>query len=318
MRQPFISVIIPLFNKEKEVLRSVNSVLMQTFADFEVVVIKDGSTDKGSNIVNSINDDRIRVIDQPNAGVSAARNRGIDEAKADLIAFLDADDEWGLDFLEIIIRLRKKFPSCEVFATNYSFRRENNYIRPTIIRGLPQGFKEGILKDYFMVATKSDPPLWASALAVTKKALEVIGGFPVGVVAGEDLLTWARLATKYDISYLIEPKAYHWEPVEFSGRPGRLFNVPDIVGQELEVLLKTSNSEKNRGLRDYIALWHRMRASTYLRLGQRRSAIEEIQKAVFFSGFNLKLIMYGALSFLPHSLAIGLLRFRKRLTELTR
>ena len=318
MNIPCISIVMPLYNKEAEVQRSINSVRAQTFKEFEIIVINDGSTDKGPKIVKSFNDPRMRVIDQANAGVSAARNRGIAEAQADLIAFLDADDEWAPDFLETIIRLRGKFPLCEVFATNYFFCRSNNYRRPTIIRGLPQGFKEGILKDYFKVASQSDPPLWSSAVAVTKKAIEVIGGFPVGVVAGEDLLTWARLAVQYDISYTVEPKAYHWEPTEFSGRPGRLFNVPDIVGQELQILLKTSNSEKNKGLKDYIALWHRMRASAYLRRGQRVSAIKEIQKAIFFSGVNLKLVMYAALSLLPRSFSIGLLRFGKRLTALTR
>jgi glycosyltransferase involved in cell wall biosynthesis len=312
---PSISVIIPLYNKEKNVSKALSSVLAQTMSDFEIIVVNDGSTDKGPDLVRAIQDPRIKIIDQENSGVSVARNRGIEESRAELIAFLDADDEWEPDFLEAIIRLRNKFPSCDVFATNYSFRRANNYSRSTIIRGLPNEFSEGILNDYFKIASQSDPPLWTSAVAVTRKAIETVGGFPVGVTAGEDLLTWARLAVKYDISYSVEPKAYHWEPVEFSGRPGRVFNVPDIVGQELQCLL---NGTKSKGLKDYIALWHRMRASSYLRLGQRVSAIKEIQKAVSFSKLNLKLLMYVALALLPKSLCKGLLRFKKRMAALTR
>jgi glycosyltransferase involved in cell wall biosynthesis len=317
-KQPTISIVIPLYNKEREVARSLKSVLLQTFAYFELIVVNDGSTDRGPDIVKSTNDPRIRIIDQPNAGVSAARNRGISEAQADLIAFLDADDEWYPDFLEAIIRLRNKFPSCDVFATNYSFRRANNYGRSTIVRGLSKEFREGILTDYFKIASQSDPPLCSSAIAVTKKAIQLVGGFPIGVTAGEDLLTWARLAVKYDISYSVEPKAYHWEPVEFSGRAGRVFNVPDIVGQELQCLSKTLNGTKSKGLKDYIALWHRMRASSYLRLGQRVSAIKEIQKAVSFSKLNLKLLMYVVLALLPKSLCKGLFRFKKRMAALTR
>ena len=237
--QPEISVVMPLYNKENEVKRAVESVLSQTVADFELIVINDGSTDKGPTVVRSINDPRIRVIDQLNTGVSAARNKGIAEAQTDLIAFLDADDEWETDFLGTIIRLRDKFPSCEVFATNYYFSRANNYRRPTIIKGLPKEFKEGILTDYFGIASQSDPLLWSSAVAVKRRAIESVGAFPIGVVAGEDLLTWARLAVRYEIAYSIEPKAYHWEPAEISGRPGRVFNVPDIVGQELQSILET-------------------------------------------------------------------------------
>jgi len=307
---PFISVVIPLYNKEKEVWRAVSSVLSQTITDFEVIVINDGSTDKGPEIAKSFNDPRMRVIDQANAGVSEARNRGITEAQADLIAFLDADDEWAPDFLETIIRLRCKSPLCEVFATNYIFCRANNYRRPTIIRGLPQGFKEGILKDYFIVASQSDPPLWTSAVAVTKKALEVIGGFPAGVVAGEDLLTWAKLAVRYNIACTMEPKAYFWEQVELSDRPMRIPDERDIVGRELEVLLETDIGAKSKGLKAYVALWHRMRASIYIRLGRRRSALKEIQKAACFSGVNLKLFVYSVLAVLPKRLFINLLKFR--------
>jgi glycosyltransferase involved in cell wall biosynthesis len=310
-KQPAISVVIPLYNKEYEVARSIKSVLAQSFTDFEVVVVNDGSTDKGPETVKSFKDPRIRIINQANAGVSAARNRGIAEARTKLIAFLDADDEWEPDFLETIIRLRVKFPLCDVFAANYSFRRKNNCIRKTIIRGLPDDFREHILTDYFKIASQSDPPLWTSAVAVTKKAIEGVGGFPVGIVAGEDLLTWARLAVRYEIAYSIGPKAYHWEPTEISGRTGRVFNVPDIVGQELRSILETIEEAKKIGLKDYIALWHRMRASFYLRTGQRVNAIKEIQKAVSLSGLNLKLLMYVSLSIMPKSLAMWFFKFKK-------
>jgi glycosyltransferase involved in cell wall biosynthesis len=310
LKHSAVSVVMPLYNKEHEVTRAIKSVLSQTFTDFELIVINDGSTDEGPDIVRSFNDSRIKVVDQPNAGVSAARNKGITEASADLIAFLDADDEWEPDFLETIIRLRDKFASCAVFATNYFFCRSKEYRRPTIIRGLPPGFKEGILTDYFVIAARSDPPLWSSAVAVEKKAIEIVGGFPVGVVAGEDLLTWARLAAKYDIAFSIEPKAYHWEPVELSDRPGRVPNRPDIVGEELELLLRTCTAHKSKGLNDYVALWHRMRASIYIRLGRRWSALKEIQKAAYFSGVNLKLFAYSILAVLPKRLFINLLKFR--------
>ena len=89
-----ISVVIPLYNKEKYIKRAIESVLNQTFQKFEIIVVNDGSTDKSAEIVQNIKDPRIRLINQKNAGVSAARNRGIQEAKYEYIAFLDADDFW--------------------------------------------------------------------------------------------------------------------------------------------------------------------------------------------------------------------------------
>ena len=303
-----ISIVMPLYNKEREVTRSIKSVLAQSFTDFEVIVVNDGSTDESPKIVKTIKDPRFRIVDQPNAGVSAARNRGIAESKADLIAFLDADDEWEPDFLKTIIRLRDNFPSCDVFATNYSFHRANDYRRPTIIRGLPVEFKEGILTDYFRIASQSDPPLWTSAVAVTRKALQSVGGFPVGVMTGEDLITWARLAIRYDIAYSVNPQAFFWEPVEL---PKRIPDCRDVVGRELEVLLTTNASDRNKGLNDYVALWHRMRASIFIRLGNRLKALKEIQRAVQCSGFNLKLLLYFALVFFPKTIFLALMKIRR-------
>lgn len=90
---PIISVVIPLFNKEKQIKRTIDSVLNQEFDDFEVVVINDGSTDNSLHIVEAIKDSRIRIITQQNSGVAAARNRGIKEASGDYVLLLDADDQ---------------------------------------------------------------------------------------------------------------------------------------------------------------------------------------------------------------------------------
>jgi glycosyltransferase involved in cell wall biosynthesis len=305
---PIISVVMPLFNKEREVARAIRSVLAQSVTGFELLVINDGSTDKGPEIVHAIQDSRIRTIDQPNAGVSAARNTGIREAGAELIAFLDADDEWTPDFLETLLRLKRNFPSCSVFATNYFFSTPDGTRRPTILRGLARDFSEGILSDYFAVAFRSDPPLWSSAVGVSKTAITAIGGFPVGITSGEDLLTWAKLAVKNEIAYSTKPCAVFWTPIALSDRCGRIPQKPDRVGLELRNLLEYSGGE-NTSLKHYIALWHKMRANIFMRLGKKKEALRELMRAVRLSGVRFDLLLLSFFTILPGKFGVMLYRF---------
>jgi glycosyltransferase involved in cell wall biosynthesis len=304
---------MPLYNKEAEIERAVRSVLRQTVSDFELIVINDGSTDKGAEFVRSFQDPRMKIIDQANAGVSAARNRGIEEAKADLIAFLDADDEWEKDFLEAILRLRTNYPTCKVYATRYFFRRPGITKEPTI-RRLPHGFREGVLSDYFAIAAVSDPPLWTSATAVEKTAILSIGGFPTGIIAGEDLLTWARLAVRFDIAYSTAPKAHCWEPISLSDRPGRTPQSPDRVGEQLAQILPDISDTQAKGVRAYISLWHRMRGVIYLQLGDRKNARLELKRASAYAR-NPKiylLLLIWALPFHPAGNLISAWRYFRR------
>jgi glycosyltransferase involved in cell wall biosynthesis len=308
---PSISVVMPLYNKEREVNRALGSVFAQTVRDYELIVVNDGSTDKGPEIVHSINDPRIRILEQENAGVSGARNRGIKEAKAELVALLDADDEWHPEFLETIMRLRTNYPICDVFATNYIFRRDNNYFRQTIIRGLSNGFNEGILPNYFSVAAKSDPPLWTSAVAINKTAITSIGGFPVGVTSGEDLVTWAKLALNYKIAYSVKPKVYNWEPTNLLDRPGRIPQTPDIVAQEFIGLLSRADPSQMNELKVYVALWYEMRGVTLIQMGRQKKAMQEVLKGIVFSKKNVKLYLLATIAIMPKPVSMILYKFLK-------
>jgi len=309
---PVISVIMPLYNKEREVERAIRSVLVQTVDDYEVIVVNDGSTDKGPEIVAEMKDPRIRIIHQSNGGVSAARNRGIEEAKSNLIAFLDADDEWLPNFLEKVIRLRSAFPICDVFATKYLYCYSDGKTRLPTLRGIPKDPWEGVLADYFFIASKSDPPLWTSAVAVTKRAITSVGGFPVGVSSGEDLLTWARLALRYSIAYSAGPGSRYWFPNDVSERPGRTPQIPDLVGNELARLLDEAGLNNGDELTEYVSLWHKMRAVIFINLGENQKALLEIRKSASYSGMSIKLLLLKAITKTPCSISKMLLRLLRK------
>jgi len=296
----FFSIVIPLYNKEATIERAIQSVLNQTVQDFEILVVNDGSTDKGPDVVAQIKDPRIRIIHQANQGVSAARNRGIAEAKHDLIAFLDADDEWLSEFLTIITRLIIKFPDCGLYGTRYFYHKSDGKRCPAIVRGLSDNF-EGLLENYFQIASKSDPPIWSSALCIRKDYLHKIGGFPLGINSGEDLLTWAKISEYTSFAYSMRCCSVYYPsiPKNHNEIPCRIPAVPDIVGRELDLLLNRVKSSMQNPLRQYCALWHKMRASSYFSLGMLEQARKEIDIALKYN-INFKLFVYWLLSFLPN------------------
>ena len=292
-----ISIVIPLYNKEASIATALRGVLAQSYQDFEVVVVDDGSTDGGAAVVETFDDPRIRLIRQANAGVSAARNRGIAEAKGEHVAFLDADDEWMPEFLEEIAALIAEYPECRARATNYIFN-SNGVKSPTILRRMPFTERHGVLTNYFEVASCSHPPMWTSAVCIERALLQEIGGFPVGIKSGEDLLTWARIAVRTQWAYSLKGLAqFNVEGYEMNERPKRIPAEVDVVGDELRMMLK--NNPKVKGLRHYVAHWHKMRSSVYMRLGMRRKSIGEAMKGIAYHPSNYKLYAYIALNILP-------------------
>jgi len=119
---PLISVIIPLYNKEKFIKRCLDSVISQTYSNIEIVVVNDGSTDHSTEAVDAVDDPRIRLIEKPNGGVSSARNRGIDEARGVYIAFVDADDVWYEKHLEVLVEGFQHYPDAAMVANALEYR----------------------------------------------------------------------------------------------------------------------------------------------------------------------------------------------------
>lgn len=297
-----ISVVIPLYNKEQNIASTLQTVLKQTYQDFEIVIVNDGSTDHSVEEVAKVLDLRIHLIHQSNAGVSAARNRGIEEAKGEFVAFLDADDVWKPDYLKTQYELTLKYPGCSVFASNYDFKDTQEKVTPTIIRKLSFKGVDGILSNYFEVASCSHPPLWTSAVMIKKSAIQSIGGFPIGIKSGEDLLTWARLACKYSIAYTKISQAIYnlGEGYNKKNLPPRRQDKGDPVGKSLVELYK--KYPKTRGMKAYISHWHKMRASVAIRYDERKETNYEVLQSLRYNIRNTKVMPFFILTFLPKKL----------------
>jgi len=204
MTVPIIfSVVIPLYNKEKYIERSVNSVLRQSHNSFELIIVNDGSTDKSVEIINTLEDHRIRVINQANYGVAVARNTGIQIAKHQWVAFLDADDEWERSFLEEIAKSIQKINSCTAYATGYLKIKLNGKLIGGKKKYLPEA--EGKIENYFKALFFNGPVITASSVCLNKDKLKesnLIPLFPVGVKRGEDLEAWVLIALNNDLYYI--------------------------------------------------------------------------------------------------------------------
>lgn len=203
------SVVIPLYNKESSIQQTIQSVLRQTVESFELIIIDDGSTDSSAKIVQSIKDNRIRLIQQENRGKSETRNRGIKESGSDLIAFLDADDEWTPNFLETILRMVEKYPDCGAYATAFEVIEPNRRRWRPFFRDIPQPPWEGIIPNYFQ-SVLGEALVWTSAVTIPKHVFDSVGGFPPGVKQGQDMDMWCRVALQYRVAFSTHTGAiYH-------------------------------------------------------------------------------------------------------------
>ncbi|MEC5384395.1 glycosyltransferase family 2 protein [Uliginosibacterium sp. H3] len=294
-----ISVVIPLYNKADSIGRAVESVRNQTVKDWELVVVDDGSHDEGANIVTAFHDPRIRLVAQTNAGVSAARNRGVTEARSEWIAFLDADDYWDPAHIENLVGLIDRFPGSAMYATAYYVVSESGASRKIRLRHEGEGGY--LMSDYFADVLEVEHPVHSSAVAINRRYFAQIDGFPVGVKAGEDIITWARLACigtvaysgKATASYVAPPVSAHIRD-EVIRRP----QVPDYVGLSLKSL-QESCVKHAASLRLFTADWYRIRAMMFLELNERIRCLGELRQAVRLSKLRSKDVICIGLLGLP-------------------
>ncbi len=200
----FFSVVISLYNKREYIERAINSVLKQSYNNFEIIVINDGSTDGSEEIVKSFSDSRVKLYSQVNKGVSSARNAGVKFAKADWVAFLDADDEYMPYFLFEMSRFISLYDKSDLALVGSNYYRDN-----TLRLGLNLKIQDGI-HDYFHFFRNQKSPNHTSTTVVNKHKLNKISGFPEGLKHFEDWITWIKLSLSGNFGYINKPLGiYH-------------------------------------------------------------------------------------------------------------
>nr|BAP91647.1 glycosyl transferase family 2 [Phormidium sp. KS] len=195
---PPISVIIPAYNSERTIQATIESVLQQTFSDFELIIVDDGSTDKTLEIVSSFKDARIKVFSYSNAGGAVSRNRGFSHSSGEFIAFLDADDLWTPDKLELQLKALQDNPEA---AVAYSWLDAIDEAGKFLREGNHRMENGNIFAKLFLIpfVESGSNPL------IRRQAFIDVGGFDESLTASQDYDLYLRLAARYN--FVVVPSA---------------------------------------------------------------------------------------------------------------
>mgnify|MGYP000092769898 CR=1 FL=1 len=242
------SIIIPLFNKASHIASTLQSVFDQTFNDFEIIIVDDGSTDHGVQIVEALDSKKIKLFSIDNQGVSHARNYGCKKAQGQLISFLDADDLWEPNHLEQLLLLYKKHPQCGLYAMAYK-KKFNNSSIPAIFKNIPKTNNWSGVVDDFFESSLIDCIAWTSAVMIPKVIFEEIGGFNETIESGEDTDLWIRMALKYPVAFSLTITACHRLDA-----PHRITNSCPNTLQHLDLNAYNEMANTNPSLHKYLDL----------------------------------------------------------------
>ena len=215
------SVIIPLYNKAPYVGKALQSVLDQSYTDYEIVVVDDGSKDGSAGRAESVlsgSGTEYQLIRQDNAGVSVARNNGVARSRGDYVCFLDADDWWDPSFLEEMSALIDAFPEAGIYGTGYTIVNETKRKTRVAPIGLDPGFEKGYINYCQVYAKTMAMPLTSISVAMPRRVFDEMQGFPAGVKLGEDFLLWVRTALRYKVAFLNKPLAFYNQDVDLRWR----------------------------------------------------------------------------------------------------
>lgn len=228
-----ISVVIALYNKAGYIQATLQGVLTQSRPALEIIVVDDGSTDGGAEFVERMRIPQLTLVRQANGGVSRARNAGVAAARADWVAFLDADDVWHPDYLETLTKLIAQHPRAHMVGTTY---------RSVGVSQLQEAARWPGLPDSITTETVLDLPsrwlqgtcFFTSSVAVQRELLQSMPVlFPPGESAGEDLDLWFRLAERSPVVLGLRPLVLRvWVPGSLSSGANHEKDPPYLLRME--------------------------------------------------------------------------------------
>lgn len=261
--KPKFSIIVPLYNKAPYVRKALESVMSQTFSDWECIIVDDGSTDNSAAVCEEFSNplipsssNPIRLIRQPNSGVAKARNVGVENSHGEFLCFLDADDWWELTFLEELDKLISEYPDAGIYCTNYVYYKPGKtHVALNLGRGY-MNYPEAYLHSDAM-------PIWTGAACMPRIIFDEMGGFPVGIKLGEDFLLWAKTALHYKVAFCEKALAFYNNDVPASLRATRNLHQPEyhmlFNMQDIESIVDSRLSIDDRG--EWKALLDKLRVS---------------------------------------------------------
>jgi len=298
------SIVISLYNKANYIENTLKSVLNQTFADYEIIIINDGSTDDGVTKVRAFSDSRIQLYNQKNQGASAARNLGIEKAKYEYIAFLDADDLWKINHLEILNALIQNFPNAGIFASRYELVFNNGKNDIPKFKGISADY-EGLIPDYFKTSLPY-PIATSSSIVIPKSIFEKTGFFKPAISSGQDVDMWIRIASKYPVAISNKVTASYLHYIEDS-----LSKTPILDKKLNDFKDYKKEEESNPSLKKYLDTYRLEYALQYKIAGNDKKS-KELFKDILKENipFKTKLIY-----FLPRFVLIFLLKIKKFLRK---
>ena len=309
---PLFSVVIPLFNKARWIGRAIESVISQSFEDFELIIVDDGLTDDSMAVVTLFEDSRISLIRQPNSGPSAARNKGAARAQGDWIALLDADDYWLDGHLEVLARLIREYPQCGVVTGNWW--NEDLEGRRTEANSFASQ-SDSSVEDYFQFMVSGRGPLVnSSSVAIRKDVLDASGGFHEGLRLSEDAELWCRLTMQTTFAAYHRPMVVYFQDFSGSSTRDRLY-----VGDAPFSTLRNNFSEDRLGYFDqYLALSRMKSLALGTLLDGQKALVRRMALESLGSIFWLRSMVFLVLSFLPTAVCKGLYFAYRRLSGRTR
>ena len=202
-----ISVVIPLYNKEKSITATLQSVCEQTYTDIELIVVNDGSTDQSATIASKYPDTRICVLNKENGGVCSARNRGIREAKGEFVALLDGDDIWDKDYLAEQVKMICDFPESAMWGINFAEMNSGKLVR-RLETALPEGYR-GYVDNYFQMPGRISDLFCSSSVVIRREVFEKVGMFDERIKYAEDSDMWFRIIATHRVAFYDRYMVYY-------------------------------------------------------------------------------------------------------------